>query len=207
MKTRFPHMARLEAPACSGPPRGGMAPLLAGILAVALMLSAPAAVAADSKAASARPASAKTASARSGPAASAKTAGANAPADPAVASEAAAKPAEIPQSVFLLSSPTQTLKDPFFPNSTRLSAALAGKTPGQKKDAPAAELALKALFGTPSRPFATINSTTLGVGEEQEVITSGGRVRVRCLQINLAAQSVVIEVGGSRRELRFGTPK
>ncbi|MDW8308165.1 MAG: hypothetical protein RMK20_02185 [Verrucomicrobiales bacterium] len=109
--------------------------------------------------------------------------------------------------MFLLSSPTQTLKDPFFPNSTRLSAAVASKNAGQKKDAPAAELALKAIFGTPARPFATINSTTLGPGEEQDVLTGAGRVRVRCLEINLAAQSVVVEVAGSRRELRFATAK
>ncbi len=120
-------------------------------------------------------------------------------------SDAPATP-PIPQSVFLLSSPTQTLRDPFFPNSTRLSA-VAAKTSGQKKDTPAAELVLKAIFGTPARPFATINSTTLGRGEEQDVATSAGRVRVRCLEINLAAQSVLIEVGGSRRELRFAASK
>lgn len=206
MNSRFHNPARLETPACFAPHRCGFAPAFAGILVVALTLSAHLA-AADSKASSADPASAKTKTAARPTAAPSKGGVANATAASPTDAESAAKPAEIPRSVFLLSSPTQTLKDPFFPNSTRLSAALAAKSPGQKKDAPAAELALKALFGTPARPFATINATTLGVGEEQDVLTSAGRVRVRCLEINLAAQSVLVEVGGSRRELRFGTPK
>lgn len=194
----------LDSPAPGAARRSGLVRAFAALLTatLALALNQPAAAAADAKAGSA-------ATSRSKAAASApKSATVKSPASTnAAPAEAQAAVAEIPRSVFLLSSPTQTLKDPFFPNSTRLSATPAAKTAGQKKDAPAAELSLKAIFGTPSRPFATINSTTLSAGEEQDVLTPAGRVRVRCLEINLAAQSVVIEVAGSRRELRFGTPK
>jgi hypothetical protein len=205
MNTRYPNTFPPEAPARKTPRRFGWAAASPGtfVIALALSLNPIPAGAADAKApatntprAMAKPAPAK-------PSAPAK----NDAASETPAVQTAPSPTEIPKSVFLLSSPTQTLKDPFFPNSTRLAAGVASRNSGQKKDAPTAELALKAIFGTPSRPFVTINSTTLGLGEEQEVLTSAGRVRVRCLEINLAAQTAIIEVGGSRRELRFGTPK
>ena len=109
---------------------------------------------------------------------------------------------EIPRSVFLASSPTQELRDPFFPSTARVPvAAVATRT-----NAPAnvaVDLTLKAIFGTPARPFATINSATFGIGEERDVVTPTGRVRLRCVEIRTKDETVIVEVGGDRRELRF----
>lgn len=106
----------------------------------------------------------------------------------------------IPPSVFFVPSATQAVKDPFFPNSTRLAVLTTTKTnpPGAVTD-----LALQGLSGTAARPLATINNRIFEPGEEQEVVTPSGKVRVRCVEINLKDESVVIEAGGGRRELRF----
>ena len=137
-------------------------------------------------------------------------------ADPVAKSEAklaagrAPAPAtpEIPQSVFLVGSATQDTKDPFFPNSTRLNAQVT-KTSRTNitKMVIAADLSLKAILGTPDQPLATINNTTFGVGEVQDVATPLGRVRVRCVEIRLQDESVIIETAGSRRVLRFSRSK
>lgn len=109
---------------------------------------------------------------------------------------------EIPQSVFVVSSTTQAVRDPFFPNSTRLAAVTTART-NVTGAAVVAGLALKAIFGTESRPLATINNATFEVGEEQEVLTPAGKVRVRCVDIKPTDEIVVVEAGGVRRELRF----
>ena len=135
-----------------------------------------------------------------------------APAQPAapVTTSASTAPApsnvvrEIPQSIFVVSSPTQVVKDPFFPNTTRLAAVAATHPKGTNAvGTVVVDLVLKAIFGTPARPLATVNNATFGVGEEQDVVTPAGRVRVRCIEISLNDESVVVEAAGSQRELRF----
>jgi hypothetical protein len=131
------------------------------------------------------------------------------PPQPAAAAKAPASPApaptnivaEIPRSIFVTSSATQAVKDPFFPNSTRLGTMITSKT--NQPAATAVDLVLKAIFGTTDRPLATINNTTFGAGEEREVLSPTGKVRVRCVEIRLKDESVVIEISGERRELRF----
>jgi hypothetical protein len=133
-------------------------------------------------------------------------AGPRQPAAPAKASTSPAPAttnvvAEIPRSIFVVSSVTQVVKDPFFPNSTRLGILVTSKT--NQPAAIAADLVLKAIFGTTDRPLATINNATFGPGEEREVLTPAGKVRVRCVEIRLKDEAVVIEIGGERRELGF----
>jgi len=125
---------------------------------------------------------------------------AKAPAPPAAVSTNVVL--EIPQSVFVVSSTKQAVRDPFFPNSTRLAAVTTART-NVTGAAVVADLTLKAIFGTGSRPLATINNATFEVGEEQEVLTPAGKVRVRCVDIKPTDEIVVIEVAGGRRELRF----
>lgn len=110
----------------------------------------------------------------------------------------------IPQSVFLTSSPTQTLRDPFFPDSARRPTATPVATTRTNLPATTAvDLKLKAIFGTTQRPLATINSTTFGLGEEHDLTTTAGRIKVRCLEIRLEDETVIVEAAGTRRELRF----
>lgn len=65
----------------------------------------------------------------------------------------------------------------------------------------AVELKLKAISGLPEHRLALINNHTFEAGEEGEVVTTNGRMRIRCLEIH--GESAVVQVGPERRELRL----
>lgn len=89
-------------------------------------------------------------------------------------------------------------RDPFYPNSTRVSGVVLAKTnPGPA----AVKLVLKALSGAAAQRLATINNVTFAAGEETDVIAGTSRVRVRVIEIK--DDSVVVEVGGVRSTLRM----
>jgi hypothetical protein len=92
-------------------------------------------------------------------------------------------------------------KDPFFP--------MRAINPGPPKPTPGAAtgaglLVLNGLSGTAARPLAMINGRTFGVGEEAEVPTSAGKVKIRCEQIRADSVKVEILSTGEHRELRKG---
>jgi hypothetical protein len=113
---------------------------------------------------------------------------------------------EIPRSIFVVPTSERQGRDPFFPHTTRLFAvAPTGNTNivRTKQPSVAVELALKGISGTPDRPLAIINNQTFSVGEEGDVVTGARRMRIRCVEINVAAESVTIQIGNERRELRL----
>lgn len=111
-----------------------------------------------------------------------------------------------PQSVFVIPKKATEGKDPFFPGSTRVQNVNVEVKP--KGPTPVViELSLKGISGTAAEPLAIINTTTFTTGEENEVITEGGRMRVRCVEINITAGTVLVQVGGQRRELRLQAKK
>jgi hypothetical protein len=69
------------------------------------------------------------------------------------------------------------------------------------------DLALKGFSGTDEKPLAIINTTNFEIGEESDVITKAGRMKIRCLEINRTNGTVVIQLGGERRELRLAPLK
>lgn len=106
----------------------------------------------------------------------------------------------VPQSVFLMPQPGMNLRDPFYPNTTRF-APPALPVPVVRAEPTVSDLSLKAVSGTAERPLAMINNQTLAVGEEAEVATIHGRIRVRLLSVD--GLKVTIAVGGVTRELRL----
>jgi hypothetical protein len=115
----------------------------------------------------------------------------------------------IPQSVFTIPSSPRQGRDPFFPNSHRFS----GETALPSQLAPTRSdviLELQGIGGTPDHRLAIIYChsggesekayRTVAEGEETEFKTATGRVRLRCIEIK--RESVVVQVGGDRRELR-----
>jgi len=113
---------------------------------------------------------------------------------------------EVPQSIFVVPTSERQGRDPFFPRTTRLFAAAPTVGTGiVKTNQPSVpvELALKGISGTPERPLAIINNQTFAVGEENDVVSGARRMRIRCVEINVAAESVTIQVGNERRELRL----
>jgi hypothetical protein len=119
---------------------------------------------------------------------------------PAATNAAPAQP-EIPKSVFTIPTAPQEGKDPFYPNSMRLFANQTVVTPTNRPTAIPVELQLKALSGTAGHRLAIINNCTFSPGEEGEVTTNVGRVRIVCVEIK--DDSVVVLVGGQQRIVRL----
>lgn len=114
--------------------------------------------------------------------------------------------APAPQSVFMVPRKVAEGKDPFFPNSSRVY----GTETVTKGSGPApivADISLKGISGTPEQPLAIINTTTCTTGETAEIITKNSRIKVQCLEINMAAGTVLLQIGGERRELRLAPLK
>lgn len=104
----------------------------------------------------------------------------------------------VPQAVFNMPKSPKEGQDPFFPGSARLFGAVTTKTNASSS---ATALALKAVAGSPGHRFATINNIVFAEGEEREVSIAGGRIKVRCVEIQ--DEAVVIEANGARRTLRM----
>jgi hypothetical protein len=105
-------------------------------------------------------------------------------------------PVETPKSVFIMPSKPQEGRDPFFPNSMRpYEAAMAAN----RHSAAVGSLELKGISGDPDHRLVIINNHTFAEGDEQDVITIAGRIKVRCLEIKPG--SVVVEADGQRVEL------
>ena len=103
-------------------------------------------------------------------------------------------------SVFNLPASPKDGRDPFFPASTRpyQAAVLASaKTADLNLDL----LVMQGISGAPPHRLVIINKRTFAVGDDSEVSTSQGRIRIHCLEIT--ANSAVIEVNGQRHELRY----
>lgn len=114
--------------------------------------------------------------------------------------------APAPQSVFMVPRKIADGKDPFFPNSSRVyGTETATKGPGTTPVV--ADITLKGISGTPEQPLAIINTTTCTTGETAEIITKNSRIKVQCLEINMAAGTVLLQIGTERRELRLAPPK
>ena len=137
-----------------------------------------------------------------------KAAKGKAPAAPAKAAPAAkpvattnAIPPElpVPQSVFVSPTKVSEGRDPFYPASMR---------PYHLPAAPSAapvqvvhDLQLKGISVVNGLRLAVINNATLKEGEDGEVMTSSGRVRVSCLEIKV--DTALVQIGSERRLLKL----
>ncbi len=102
------------------------------------------------------------------------------------------------RSVFMLPSNPQEGRDPFFPDSTRPYKVAVIATP---RAADVTSLVVKGFSGSMDHRFVIINNHTFAVGDEGDVVTTGGRIHLSCIEIK--TNSVVIEVGGQRHELFY----
>jgi hypothetical protein len=128
-------------------------------------------------------------------------------AKPVVAPPQSATEAPVmPLSTFIIPRKAVDGRDPFFPNSTRIYGMDASVTTN-RAPAVVADLTLKGISGTPEQPLAIINTTTFTTGEANEVLIKNGRLRVVCVEINMAAGTVLVQIGAERRELRLAPDK
>lgn len=105
------------------------------------------------------------------------------------------------RSVFTQPANPKEGRDPFFPGSVRpYLSAVAPSAPTTDLSS----LVMQGASGDPDHRLAIINNVTFGVGDDAEVVTSRGRIRIHCLEIT--DDSAVIEAGGQRHVLHY-TPK
>jgi hypothetical protein len=118
---------------------------------------------------------------------------------PVLGAGAVAPSANAPaKSVFIWPSNPNEGRDPFFPNSMRPYEQFVSK------HAPVADvtaLQLKGYSDINGRRYVIINDHTFGEGDEGDVITSGGRIHIRC--VSVSADTVLVEADGARHLLRF----
>ncbi len=108
---------------------------------------------------------------------------------------------EPPKSVFVIPSTSQDGKDPFFPQSVRLRKSLAVIKGATNLPPAVVDLQLKGISGGANRRLAIINNRTFGIGEEGEVTSDAGVVRIICQEIK--DDSVQVLVNGRERTLRL----
>jgi hypothetical protein len=112
----------------------------------------------------------------------------------------AAPPKPAPaRSVFVMPTSARDGRDPFFPESSRPYEDSATVTNHPQ----VANLTVKGLSVEHGHAMVIINNHTFAVGDEGDVLTGGKRVHLRLVDIR--AGTAVIEVNGSRRELRIAT--
>jgi hypothetical protein len=118
---------------------------------------------------------------------------------PAVAAPPAqAAPEAAPSSVFVIPKNPNEGRDPFFPASSRPYETTQVSQP---HIADISSLVLKGISGPSDRRLAIINNRTFAIGDEQDIATPQGRIRVRCVEIK--NDSVVIESAGQNQELKL----
>lgn len=101
----------------------------------------------------------------------------------------------IPQSVFDLT--IQPSKDPFFPMSQRQPVPLKNAAPAFS----ASSFVLKGLSGPVDHRLALVNNRTVAAGEDAEVTTPSGKVKIHCVAVKetsvvlrVSSQSETVEV-------------
>lgn len=104
-------------------------------------------------------------------------------------------------STFVIPTSLAEGRDPFFPKSTRFIVKPAISAPVTDPGPGPVVLELKALSGTAERPLAIINNRTFAEGEEQDVNTTQGKVKVLCLQIDAPGMSVKVRARGETQQL------
>jgi hypothetical protein len=105
-----------------------------------------------------------------------------------------------PRSVFIQPANLQDGRDPFFPTSVRPYVTVAAAVP----NAPTTDLSsivMQGISGSPDHRLVIINKVTFAAGDEAEVLTSQGHIRIRCLFIT--DDSAVIEAAGQRQILHY----
>ena len=105
---------------------------------------------------------------------------------------------QVTRSVFILPSSPKEGRDPFFPDSNRPYEIAAAAKPVV---ADVSSLEVRGFSGELANRLVIINNHTFAVGDEGDVITSAGRIHLRCIEIR--TNSVVIEVGDQRHELFY----
>ncbi len=95
-------------------------------------------------------------------------------------------------------------RDPFYPESTRVFQAVMLESPNRSK-IEVSSLSVKGYYRDAKGAYVIINNHTFTVGDEGDVLTTGGRIHLKC--VDVLANAVVIEFNGSMHQLPINPPK
>ncbi len=95
-------------------------------------------------------------------------------------------------------------RDPFYPESTRVFQAVMAESPNSHK-ADVSALVVKGYYRDSKGAFVIINNHTFTTGDEGNVITPGGRIHLKC--VDVLPNVVIIECNGSMHQLPINLPK
>ena len=103
------------------------------------------------------------------------------------------------RSVFTIPTNPGEGRDPFFPDSTRIYELVAAASAPRVVEV--TTLTVKGYSIINGRPMVIINNHSFMISDEGDVLTPGGRVHVRCLDIKPSV--AIVEANGQRRDLHF----
>lgn len=101
------------------------------------------------------------------------------------------------RSVFVLPTSSREGRDPFFPESTRSIEEVKAAS----RTVEITALKVPGISGTPGHLLAIINNHTFAIGDEGDVLTSSGRVHLRCIEIQRGF--VLVEINGQSHRLNL----
>lgn len=113
-------------------------------------------------------------------------------------------PATVPivvTSTFAIPASNKEGRDPFFPESSRAYEAVMAASQ-TNRSAEITSLKVPGISGKSGQLLAIINNHTFAVGDEGDVLTTSGRVHLRCIDIQ--PTYVVVEVSGQRHRITLG---
>jgi hypothetical protein len=102
------------------------------------------------------------------------------------------------KSVFTIPASPKEGRDPFFPESTRVYEVFAATTVHAVE---ITTLKVKGYSMINGQPMVIINNHAFMINDEGDVLTSSGRVHIRCLDIK--PSNAIIEENGQIHTLRF----
>lgn len=105
------------------------------------------------------------------------------------------------KSVFIMPANPKEGRDPFFPESTRVYEVTAAVAATTARVAEITTLKVKGYSLVNGQPMVIINNHAFMITDEGDVLTSSGRVHIRCIDIK--PSNVTIEANGQLQKLRF----
>lgn len=104
-------------------------------------------------------------------------------------------------SLFIVPANAKEGRDPFFPESTRAFEAVMAASQ-TNRTAEITSLKVPGISGESGHLLAIINNHTFAVGDEGDVLTTSGRIHLRCIEIQ--PTYIVVEVSGQRHRISLG---
>lgn len=107
------------------------------------------------------------------------------------------------KSIFSMPKKFSEGRDPFYPESTRVFQQVMAENSSHTVEI--SSLTVQGYSRDSQNAYVIINNRTFGIGDERDVITPGGRVHLKCIEV--LPETVVIEYNGSLHQIPLAKKK